>query len=100
MSRDTAPITIEWASVPAMTLPSVDTVKQSVASATDGAAPNSPAKLFGLNRSEIRENTETTKPPIRKRRMISFKSPCSLAEGHADFNAGSVRHYPANPNLR
>ena len=47
--------------------PSAKTVSPRVASATDGAAPNSPAKLFGLSTSPRQANKETIAPPTRNR---------------------------------
>ena len=64
---------MECASTAAYCFPSFTTVSPSVASAIDGAAPNNPANVFGLNRSEISENAETTSPPIANRRRISLK---------------------------
>ena len=48
--RDAAPASMERHSVPAYTLPSFEMVSARVARATDGAAPNNPAKLVGLKR--------------------------------------------------
>ena len=56
-----------------------------MASATDGAAPNRPAKLFGLNRSPKRAKVETDTPPIRKRINISFIGP---ATGRGSYDIG------------
>jgi hypothetical protein len=58
--------------VAALSLPSAMTESAKVASATEGAAPNKPAKLFGLKRSPSSENVETDIPPIKKRMRISF----------------------------
>ena len=66
-----APAIIERPSVAVYHLPELTTVSPSVASATDGAAPNNPAKLFGLHISPRTAKDETTMPPIRKRRAIS-----------------------------
>src|ERR1700746_144434 len=66
------PAIIEVASVDAYCLPSFMRTRPSVASATDGAAPNSPAKLFGLKTSPRTEKNETAIPPIRKRSRSSF----------------------------
>src|SRR4051812_9669960 len=44
----------------------------SVARATDGAAPNRPAKLFGRKMSPSRANAETTRPPRKKRTRNSL----------------------------
>ena len=68
----TAPRIIERASALATAVPCVKTVKPSDAKATEGAAPNNPAKVFGFSRSEMSENAETTKPPIKKRMNSSF----------------------------
>lgn len=59
----------------ALILPSTAAESARVASATDGAAPNSPAKLFGLNRSPSSANVETDSPPMMKRIRISFMAP-------------------------
>src|SRR5579859_5686725 len=68
-----APRIIEWASIAAYCFPSFITVRASVASATEGAAPNNPAKVFGFKRAEMNEKTQTTRPPIKKRTMMSVK---------------------------
>ena len=47
-------------------------MRPSEAKATEGAAPNNPAKVFGLSKSEISEKRETTKPPIKNLMTISF----------------------------
>jgi hypothetical protein len=47
--------------------PFVATASPKEASATEGAAPNKPAKLFGFNRSPRTANKETIVPPIRNR---------------------------------
>jgi hypothetical protein len=39
--------------------------RQRVASAIEGAALKRPAKLFGLKRSPMSENTDTARPPMR-----------------------------------
>src|SRR5579864_582086 len=70
---------MERPSVAAYHPPELATVNPSVASATEGAAPNSPAKLFGSNRSPRIAKDETTPPPITKRRSISFMVPGALA---------------------
>ena len=49
-----------------------DNLSAKVARARDGAAPNSPAKLLGLNRSPRIENADTTIPPIANRRSSSL----------------------------
>jgi len=61
--------------VAALSLPSTMTDSANVASATEGAAPNNPAKLFGLKRSPSSANVETDIPPIKKRMRISFIMP-------------------------
>src|SRR5215470_7633673 len=66
------PAIIDVASVEAYCAPSFMMVRPSVATATEGAAPNSPAKLFGLNTSPRTEKKETAIPPIRKRTRSSF----------------------------
>src|SRR3984893_3439866 len=63
---------MERASSAAYTGPCRKIAKPSVARAIEGAAPNNPAKLLGLNRSPIRANVETRAPPIRKRKRSSF----------------------------
>jgi len=50
----------------------------SVANAIAGAAPNSPAKLFGRNASPNAANAETAIPPAMKRKKYS-----SIAFGRA-----------------
>ena len=56
----------------ALSLPSTITDSANVARATEGAAPNRPAKLFGLKSSPSSANVETDIPPIKKRMRISF----------------------------
>jgi hypothetical protein len=65
-----APAIMERASTLAYRAPSVAIVRLRVPSATDGAAPKSPAKLFGLNKSPKIANNVTTVPPMRKRTRI------------------------------
>jgi len=72
MKSAATPKIIERASVAAVAVPWTSTVNPSEANATEGAAPNSPANVFGLRTSEITENTDTTKPPIKNRMMRSF----------------------------
>jgi hypothetical protein len=62
-----APAIIERASKAAYREPSVAMVKPSVARAIDGAAPNSPAKLFGFSTFPKAANAETKSPPTRNR---------------------------------
>ena len=62
-----APAFMERASEDA---PSVATVSAKVARATDGAAPNSPAKLFGFKRSPMIANAATIALPTRNRTRI------------------------------
>jgi hypothetical protein len=45
-----------------------------VAKATEGAAPNNPAKLVGLNKPPTAANAETTAPPITNRTIASMSS--------------------------
>jgi hypothetical protein len=71
--RDAAPASMERHSVPAYTLPSFEMVSARVARATDGAAPNNPAKLVGLKRPPRVANADTTIPPIRNLMRISVK---------------------------
>ncbi|MGE5055774.1 MAG: hypothetical protein ACM3WP_16570 [Acidobacteriota bacterium] len=59
----------------ALSLPSTMTDSANVASATEGAAPNKPAKLFGLKRSPSSAKVETDTPPMMKRIRISFIMP-------------------------
>ena len=68
-----APAIIERHSVSAKAFPSLEIASARVASATDGAAPNNPAKLVGLKRPPTVANAETTSPPIRKRAISSIK---------------------------
>jgi hypothetical protein len=63
--------TIERASMDAYVRPSEEAVKASVARPTEGAAPNSPAKLFGFNTSPSAAKNETARPPIKKRKKSS-----------------------------
>lgn len=44
-------------------------VRPSVASATEGAAPNKPAKLLGFNASPRAANNDTMKPPKTNRKI-------------------------------
>src|SRR5437868_15049400 len=64
---------VDW--VAALSLPSVTTESANVASATEGAAPNKPAKLFGLKTSPSSAKVETDIPPMMKRIRISFIMP-------------------------
>src|SRR5580704_1091261 len=86
-----APAIIERASVDAYDGLSVASVRARVANATEGAAPNKPAKLFGLRMSPSAENADTTVPPIRKRNSITFNmEPCRETEDsqhHTSTNA-------------
>jgi hypothetical protein len=58
---------IERASTAAYAFPSDMLVRASVAKPTDGAAPNNPAKLFGLRTSPTVAKNETITPPMRNR---------------------------------
>ena len=69
-----APAIIERHSVPAYVLPSFEIASARVARATDGAAPNNPAKVIGLKRPPTVANADTTNPPIRKRASESLKA--------------------------
>jgi hypothetical protein len=51
------------------------TARDRVASATDGAAANRPAKLFGFKTSPRTANAETSVPPKTARTRISFIIP-------------------------
>jgi len=73
-----APAIMEWASVEAYDVPSVATVSPKVASATDGAAPNSPAKVFGFNRSPMIANADT----LHRRRGTERESGSSITIPH------------------
>ena len=64
---------VDW--VAASSLPSAMTESANVASATEGAAPNNPAKLFGLKRSPSSAKVETDIHPMKKRIRISFITP-------------------------
>jgi len=85
----TAPAIIERHSTLAYNLPSFATPRAKVAKATDGAAPNNPAKLVGLNTPPIIAKVETTAPPIRNRIIVSkLESPYTDAGGrNNDYNA-------------
>ncbi len=74
-----APGTMECASIAAYPAPSRRMAKPRVASAIDGAAPNSPAKLWGLNRSLRAANSETNTPPTRNRNSSSSISRATRA---------------------
>src|ERR1700693_1472559 len=62
-----APAIMERASSAAYQEPAVAIVNASVARAIDGAAPNNPAKLFGLRIFPKVANAETKSPPTRNR---------------------------------
>jgi hypothetical protein len=68
-----APAIIDLDSVPAYILPFFAIANVRVASATDGAALNKPAKLGGLKRLPIVANADTSKPPITNRIRPSDK---------------------------
>src|ERR1700737_4346496 len=72
--KATAPAIMERAAVAAYEGPSVATVRPNVASATEGAAPNNPAKLFGLSTSPMIAKPETTAPPTSNRMRIGIIS--------------------------
>jgi len=61
--------------VATLSRPSSTTDSANVASATEGAAPNKPAKLFGVNTSPSSAKVETDIPPMKKRIRISFITP-------------------------
>jgi hypothetical protein len=71
--KHAAPTTMERASRAACAFPSAKTVSPSVPSATDGAAPNRPAKLFGFSTSPREANSDTIMPPIRNRNKYCNK---------------------------
>src|SRR5882724_5270783 len=87
-------------------------VRISVTSATEGAAPNSPAKLLGLRTSPRTAKAETNRPPIMKRMevsiMVHFKAmaaPLNSSQGEARQHAGSDRQHdggrgPSEDRLR
>jgi hypothetical protein len=82
--------------VAALSLPSTMTDSANVASATEGAAPNKPAKLFGLKRSPRSAKVETDIPPMMKRIRISFIMPrqnysCTLQS----LSLKTARHHQA-----
>jgi hypothetical protein len=62
-----APATMECASMAAYADPSRKIVRPRVASAIEGAAPNRPVKLWGLNKSLRLENKQTSAPPTANR---------------------------------
>ena len=64
---------IERASIAAVAFVCLSAVNTSDDNATDGAAPNNPANVFGLKRSESSEKSETMEPPIMNLRVRSFK---------------------------
>ena len=68
-TRAAAPAIMERASSEAKVLPSGETVKARVASATEGAAAKIPVNVFGLKTSAREANAQTTNPPMRKRNM-------------------------------
>jgi len=63
--------------------PSFQKAIASVASATDGAAPNNPAKLLGRKTSASRAKVETANPPMKKRMTYSSVTP-RPPRAHAD----------------
>src|SRR5665213_629496 len=73
-----APPIMECASTAAYCFPFFETVSASVASATEGAAPKRPAKLFGENSPPRNENTATTAPPIKNLRRSSVNLSASF----------------------
>jgi hypothetical protein len=74
IKRHAAPTTMDRASRAAYTFPSAKTVNPRVAKATDGAAPNRPAKLFGFSTSPRQANRETIVPPTRNRNKYCSKA--------------------------
>jgi hypothetical protein len=70
-----APKIIDRPSTAAKGAPFCDKVIRIVASATEGAAPNRPAKLFGRTASPKAANAETAIPPILNLKIYSSKSP-------------------------
>ena len=73
-----APANIDRASTLAYPAPSLWTVRVNVASATDGAAPNNPANVFGLNTFPTTAKAETIIPPIKKRIITSWNKGSSV----------------------
>ena len=71
--KDAAPTTMDRASRAAYAFPSAKIVSPSVARATDGAAPNKPAKLFGFSTSLRQANSKTIVPPTRNRNKYCSK---------------------------
>src|SRR5215472_214092 len=67
-----APAAMERASSTAYELPSAAIVKPRVANATEGAAPNSPAKFLGLSELPSAAKAETTRPPTQNRSNRTF----------------------------
>src|SRR6201981_2226305 len=65
------PIIMERPSTAAYAGPSFQKAIASAASATDGAAPNNPAKLLGRKTSASRAKVETANPPMKKRMTYS-----------------------------
>lgn len=70
--RAMAPMTIERASRAAYRAPLAWIVSARVASATEGAAPKTPAKLFGREISPTMAKRQTAKPPSKNRTTNSI----------------------------
>src|SRR5580700_6767662 len=91
---------MERASVAAYILPLAAIVSPRVASAMEGAAPNNPAKLFGLSTSPKAANAETTIPPITKRKIRSFTRPPEVQKLLVNTDGYRVANStPVNPHL-
>src|SRR5690348_13494602 len=97
---------MDRASLAAYALPSLARVNVNVASATEGAAPKSPAKLLGLNTPPRIANPETTAPPITNRKRISFMVSHSLVVQTAalhrllDLTSFRAAARPFTPRMR
>src|SRR5438105_12062928 len=95
------PIIMERPSIAAYVGPRFQKAMVRVASATDGAAPNKPAKLLGRKRSPRTAKIETANPPMKKRMTYSVTSlshVCSFRETARDHRAR--RHLVHHLNFR
>src|ERR1700729_1187934 len=88
---------MERASRVAYAVPLLAIVSPKVANATEGAAPNSPAKLLGFNTSPRAENSATTIPPTKKRKSISLNGITRL---HAALALLQGSHSIFDPSTR
>src|SRR5438046_6847623 len=96
-SEATALRIIERASIAVWFRPSFATVRTIVARATDGAAPKSPAKLFGFNVSLRTANMETMIPPKITRIRICVSIALTVHQPWF-FARGAGSHYAASPD--